>query len=124
MGLIREIKYALNHFKSSSIVDVKEHKTLNYQEVSTAIAQLKQTFRNVNFEQKIVVFDFYENSLDLVVLFLFVLEQKGIPLILEVSKNQPNLLKEIPYFAIIGQRQSLLVFPIAICEPIKHPSEN
>ncbi|HLV62649.1 AMP-binding protein [Galbibacter sp.] len=108
MGLIREIKYALNHFKSSSIVDVKEHKTLNYQEVSTAIAQLKQTFRNVNFEQKIVVFDFYENSLDLVVLFLFVLEQKGIPLILEVSKNQPNLLKEIPYFAIIGQRQSLL----------------
>ena len=108
MSLISEIKYALNHFKSSSIIDVKENKTLKYQEVCSAIAQLKRRFHNVNFEQKIVVFDFYENSLDLVVLFLFILEQKGIPLILEVSKNQPNLLNDITYFAIIGQKQSLL----------------
>ena len=108
MELRNRLILALHEFKTSKITDYKQGVSLSFKEITTEIELLKKVFNKVNFERKIVVFDFYENAIDLVVLFLFIIEKKGIPLILEVSKKHSSLLNEIPYVAVIRQKQSLL----------------
>lgn len=107
MNFKEEIKNALNSFGGSKIIDSYNKNEFSYREILVEINKLKRSV-NFDFKNKIVVFDFYENSIDLIILLLFVIDQEGIPLITEASGSSSHLIEKLPYVAIVKHKKSLL----------------
>ncbi|RTY89364.1 AMP-binding protein [Flavobacterium sp. GT3R68] len=109
MCLKVELENALTQYCNSKVIDSSLQTELTYGEIFKEIKRLERIFDDVDFKGKIIVFDFNENSINLVVLYLFMIVQEAIPVVLEVSGISSNLLKELPYFAIIKNRKSTLI---------------
>lgn len=106
--LKEEIIKALSSHGGAKIIDGHQDKAYSYHEILSEIEKLKKDFEGINLHQKVVVFDFYENSIDLVILMLFVIAKGGIPLIIEMSSISPEVTDKLSYFAIVKNKRSIL----------------
>ncbi len=103
-----EILNALSTYGDSKIIDGNVNRAYSFKEILQEINELERSFEDVDFRQKVVVFDFHENSIDLVILLLFVLKKGGIPLIIELSGLSSEVTNKLLYYAIVRHKSSML----------------
>jgi long-chain acyl-CoA synthetase len=109
MNLKEELENTLSSHFDSKIIDSSSQIELSYNDILREITKLDYIFEGIEFKGKIIIFDFNENSIDLVVLYLFMIMKEAVPVVLEISGISSNLLKELPYFGIIKNKKSTLI---------------
>jgi long-chain acyl-CoA synthetase len=108
MFLRDTILEALDNFENSKIIDTASKKEYSYGGIKKAFEKLDKSFIGINFEGKIMVFDFNENSINSIILYLYMLVKKAVPVILELSNTHVTLLNDLPYYGIIKNKLSIL----------------